>query len=346
MATKDTNLAYEQLRRKIAGGDLAPVYMLHGEEGYYIDELTKLLEEAVPEEERAFDQYVVYGADTDPETVANLCHNYPVLGKRLVVIAKEIQNWREGAMEKLLPYVQKPVPTTVLVLASRGKTVKSAKLEKAIMAARGEWFVSEPIKEKNLHSVVGSIIKSKKLNIEEKGLAMLCDYVGTDLSRIYNQVEKLTVALEPGAMITPEVIERNIGISKDYNLFELTDAIAVRDAARAVRIIEYFRANPKPNPAVMVPATLFGHFSNLLIYHFTRDKSPSSVMAALGLKWQSQVARIEKSARYNNVRQVIEIISALREADVATKGFGSRQDPYDILRDLVFVILNCQGVKG
>lgn len=344
MAVKDVHQAYEQLRRQIASGNFAPVYLLHGEEGYYIDQLVKQLEASVPESDKAFDLYVVYGADTSPEDIISLCHNYPVLGQRLVVIAKEIQNWRDGALEKLIPYFESPVQSTVLMLASRGKTVKSSKVIKALQAIRGEIFDSEPVKDRNLSSVVSAIIKSKGLNIEEKGLAMLCDYVGTDLSRLYNQVEKLTVALEPGAMITPEVIERNVGVSKDYNLFELTDAISVRDAAKTVKIIEYFRANPKVNPAIPVPATLFGLFSNILIYHFTRDKSPASLMNALGLKWSGQVTRIEKSARYYSARQAIEIISALREADRNMKGLGSRQDPYDILRDLAFLIFNARGV--
>ncbi len=344
MATKDSLQAYEQIRRQIAARDFAPVYLLHGEEGFYIDELVKRFEASVSEEERAFDCYVVYGSDTSPDTVVNLCHNYPVISQKLVVIVKEAQNWKDSEWDHLIPYLERVVPSTLLVLASRGKTIKSKKIEKAMLAIRGEIMESQPVKDKNLISVVSGIIKLKGLNVEEKGLAMLCDYVGTDLSRIYNQIEKLTVALERGAMVTPEVIEKHIGISKDYNMFELTDALSVRDGGRAGRIIEYFRANPKSNPAVPVPATLFTHFSNLLIYHFTRDKSPASIMDALGLKWQSQVTRIEKAARYYSARQVIEIISALRQADRNLKGMGSRQDPYDILRDLIFLILNAHGI--
>lgn len=344
MATKDPQQAYEQIRRQIATRNLAPVYLLHGEEGYYIDELLKQFEASITDEERAFDCYTVYASDTTPEKVVSLCHNYPVIASRMTVIVKEAQNWKESELEHLLPYIERPIDTTLLVVASRGKTVSSKKIQKAIMAVRGEILESQPVKERNLLAVVSQIIRSKGLNVEEKGLTMLCDYVGADLSRIYNQVEKLTIALEPGAMITPEVIERHIGISKDYNMYELTDALSVRDGGRAARIIEYFRANPKANPAVPVPATLFNHFSNLLIYHFTRDKSPASVMEALGLKWQSQVTRIEKAARYYTARQVIEIISALREADRNLKGMGSRQDPYDILRDLAFRILNATGI--
>lgn len=345
MATKDTQHAYEQIRRQIAGRSFAPLYFLHGEEGFYIDELLRQFEASVSEEDRSFDYYVLYASDTTPEKVVSLCHNYPVMAKRLVVIVKEAQNWKDAEFDRLVPYLEHPVDSTLLVIASRGRTIKSKKFENALLAARAEIMESQPVKEKNLLNVVAQIIRGKGLNIEEKGLIMLCDYVGTDLSRIYNQIEKLTIALEPGAMITPEVIERHIGISKDYNMFELTDAVSVRDAGRAARIIEYFRANPKANPAVPVPATLFNHFSNLLIYHFARDKSPAALMGALGLKWQSQLSRIERGARYYNARQVIEIISALREADRNLKGMGSRQDPYDILRGLMFFIMNAQGIR-
>lgn len=173
---------------------------------------------------------------------------------------------------------------------------------------------------------------------------MLCEYVGNDLSKLYNQVSKLTVALERGATITPEVIERNVGVSKEYNVFELTDAIVARNAAKAIKIVEHFRSNPKNNPAIPVVAAIFSKFSDVMVYHFMRDKSPAAVMSALGLKWPRQVSAIEGMARSYNARRTIEIISLLRDADCQMKGIGSRQNEYDILRNLIFAIFNCRGI--
>nr|WP_303754776.1 hypothetical protein [uncultured Duncaniella sp.] len=182
------------------------------------------------------------------------------------------------------------------------------------------------------------------MTVDPKALSMLRDYIGTDLSRLYNEIDKLSFILGAGAMITPEAIERNIGISKDYNNFELVDAINARNAAKAMAIVEYFRNNPKNNPTVMTLSTLFNHFSNLLIYHYTHDKSQSGYMDALGLKSPWALRNYETAARSYNVRQTIEIISALRECDCRSKGISSRQNEYDLLKDLIFRILTSSGI--
>lgn len=188
-----------------------------------------------------------------------------------------------------------------------------------------------------------NIAREAGLNIEPKGVAMLRDFIGTDLARLYNEINKMAMVLPAGATITPESIERHIGISKDFNNFELIDAIATKNAPKIFRIVDYFRSNPKNNPTVLTASTVFNYFSNLLIVHFTRDKSPSSLMGALGLKWQSQVRNYETGARNYNAYKVIEILSAIRRFDANSKGIGSRQQEYDLLHDLMFRILTAPG---
>ncbi|MBO5456059.1 MAG: DNA polymerase III subunit delta [Muribaculaceae bacterium] len=343
MATPTTSLTFPALRRQIKARQLAPVYLLHGEEGYFIDELVKEFEELVPEEERDFNLYTLYAPESGVETVMDVCRRYPMMAEYQVVIVKEAQAIRADMLNKLHNYVSNPTPTTILVISCRGAQAKGKDLLAAVKK-NGVIFESKKLSEKNILPAISELIKEKQLNIEPKALSMLRDYIGTDLSRLYNEIGKLALILDPGAMVTPEAIERNIGISKDYNNYELIDAINIRNAAKTFAIVEYFRNNPKNNPTVMTVSSLFNQFSNLLIYHYTKDKSPSGYMDALGLKSPWALKVYETASRNYNVRQTIEIITAIREFDVKSKGLGSRQNEYSLLKDLIFHILTARGI--
>lgn len=343
MATPTTSLTFPALRRQIKARQLAPVYLLHGEEGYFIDELVKEFEELVPEEERDFNLYTLYAPESGVETVMDVCQRYPMMAEYQVVIVKEAQAIRADMLNKLHNYVSNPTPTTILVISCRGAQAKGKDLLAAVKK-NGVIFESKKLSEKNILPAISELIKEKQLNIEPKALSMLRDYIGTDLSRLYNEIGKLALILGPGAMVTPEAIERNIGISKDYNNYELIDAINIRNAAKTFAIVEYFRNNPKNNPTVMTVSSLFNQFSNLLIYHYTKDKSPSGYMDALGLKSPWALKVYETASRNYNVRQTIEIITAIREFDVKSKGLGSRQNEYSLLKDLIFHILTARGI--
>lgn len=337
---------YSELKRQLAARtSLAPVYLLHGEEGYYIDELVKDFEALVPEEERDFNLYTLYAPESGVETVMDVCHRYPMMAERQVVIVKEAQAIRADQLNKLHSYVERPNPTTVLVISCRGAQAKGKELL-AALKKNGAIFESKRLNERNIVPVINDLIKEKGLNVDPKALAMLRDYIGADLSRLYNEIGKLALILGKGAMVTPEAIERNIGISKDYNNFELVDAIVSRNAAKAFAIVEYFRNNPKNNPTVMTVSSLFNQFSNLLIYHYTRDKTQAGYMDALGLRNAWGLRVYEAASRAYNVRQTIEIISAIREFDTRSKGIGSRQNEYDLLKDLIFHILTARGIIG
>lgn len=340
------SLTYSELLTSIKSGQLAPVYVLHGEEAYYTDKLTGVFTTLVPEEDRDFNLTTLYGADITGETVytdlLGTCKRYPMMSDRQVVILKDAQSVKADVINKLAPYIESPNPTTVLVLCFRGAKMKGRELPAALRKGGGVVFESVPLKDTAVGPAITAMVKELGLSIDDKAREMLAQYIGTDLSRLNNEVSKLAMILGKGAAITPEAVERNIGISKDYNNFELIKAIANRDANKVLTISRYFRNNPKNNPTVMTVALLFNYFSSLLIYHFTAKLSPNDRAAAMGVRWISP--DYQTGAKNYNARQVIEIIAALRECDVKCKGQGSRQNEYDLQFELLWHILNARGV--
>ena len=338
---------FQSICRDLRAGRPAPVYLLHGEEGYYIDALVEQFESTVPEGERDFDLSVLYAPEMDsPRTVVNAARRYPMFSDRQVVIVKEVQTAGASFLNALAEYAANPAPTTVLCLCFRGQQAKGAEFMKAIKAGGGIVFESKKLTDRNIGSVVSEFIRNKGLSVDPKALTMLCDFIGTDLSRIYNEVGKLTVTLGTGAMVTPEAVERNIGISKDYNNFEFLNAIANADAARVMTILRYFRSHPKANPVQVLAVVLFNFFSNLLIAYYTADKSEHGLMQALGFRSPWQLKDIRAGMQHYGAWEVIEIIGLLRKFDAASKGNGSRLDPYDLLFDLSMRILHPLGQKG
>ncbi len=343
MAASASSLTYPQLRRDIRAGQLAPVYLLNGEEGYYIDELVKDFESLVPEDERDFNLYVLYAPESGVDTAMDICRGFPVMADRQVVILKEAQAIRSDALNKLHYYVSSPNPSTVFVICARGITVKSRDLVAAVKK-NGVIFTSQKLKDREVAPAIAALVKEKGLNIEPKALAMMRDYVGADLSRLYNEIDKLSFILGKGAMITPEVIERNIGISKDYNNFELVSAVAALDYGRMMRIAYYFRSNPKNSPTTLTASALFNFFSNLLKCQFSRDKSPSALMGLLGLKWPVQFKDYEQGLKRYSARQSLQAISEIRRFDCMTKGIGSRRNEYDLLQELLYRLITLKGI--
>ncbi len=331
---------FDGIRTQLRNGTPAPLYVLHGAEGYYIDQLITDFENLIPESERDFNLYVIYAPETSPDMVVDACLRYPMMAERQVVILKETQSVPAAFMDKLSAYAAKPSPQTVLVVASRGENIKGSKFIKAAQASRAIFFESKKLKENQTGPVIQKFISNGGLNIEPKALAMLVDHIGPDLSRISNEVNKITVALPKGAMVTPAVVEKLIGVSKDFNNFELIDAISRRDMASAYRIAEYFRSNPKQNPAIMTGIALFGYFSKLLLCRYAPDTTDRSLMEATGSRYASQLTNYKNGLRSYTARQIINAISAIRRFDTRSKGIGSRSNEYDLLRELLFAIFN------
>ncbi len=336
---------FTEIKNQILQKRLAPVYLLYGEEGYFLDQLVKLFEQVLPEADREFDQYILYAPSTSMGQASDLCHRFPMVSERQMVIIKEMQAARADEVDRLAQYVLNPTPSTVLVLVFRGAAAKGKDL---IAAAKKKAVVYESKKKRDyeMGPEIAQLIQEKGMRADPKALEMLRDHIGTDLSRMYNEIDKLATILGPGASVTPEAIERNIGISKEYNNFELIEALAERNPAKAMRIAEYFESNPKANPLVMTTALLYGYFSDLLIAHYTKDKSDSGLQASLGLKNSYALRKFRTGMARYNARQVIEVIWALRQFDAQSKGQGSRQDQYALFHDLIFHILSAPGNLG
>lgn len=334
-------ITIKDIRQQLKNGTPAPIYVLHGEEGYYLDEIVKDFEALVPDDEKDFNLYVLYAPQIRPDQVVDACLRYPMMAERQVVIVKEAQNVKSDFINELAAYAERPNPQTVFVLVCRGAKLTGAKFLKAVTASKGVIFESRKIYESQVGGKIDELVLSAGLTIDAKAKAMLADHVGTDLSRIINEVRKLTLVLPQKAAITPQVIEKLIGVNKDFNNFELVDALVERDSARAYRIIEYFRSNPKPNPPIVTCASIFGFFSKLLLAHYAPERTEGGIASAIGSRPGAQdVKRVMAAMRMYNARQVVNAISACRRFDVRSKGVGSRQDPFDLLRELVFSILN------
>lgn len=331
---------FEGIRTQLKSGSASPLYVLHGAEGYYIDVLVHEFEALVPEDERDFNLTVLYAPDTTPDVVMDACRRYPLMSDRQVVILKESQSAGAAFMDKLAVYAAKPSPQTVLVVAARGDVVKGARFMKAAQAAKALIFESKKLRDNQVGPMIQQFVQAAGLSIDAKALAIMVEHTGPDLSRIHNEVEKVTVALPKGAAVTPAVIEKLIGVSKDFNNFELIDAVARRDMATAYRIAEYFRSNPKQNPAIMTGVALFGYFSKLLLCRYSPDLSDRGLMQASGVRFPGQLANYKDGLRNYTARQIINAISAIRNFDVRSKGVGSRANEYDLLREMLYSIFH------
>lgn len=344
MAAANNTQSYREILQSISKRQLNPVYILYGEEGYFIDRLTEAFEGLVPEEERDFNLYSFYAHEITPEVVTATCMKFPMMSDRQVVILKEAQAIKENILSKLAGYVGAPNKSTVLVICFRSDKPKGREFLAKARSGGAVMFESKKLTDANADQLMTQLITEKGLNIEPKGLAMLRDFIGTDVAKMYNEVNKMALILGPGAMITPEAIERNVGISKDFNNFELIDAIATKDVGKIFRIITYFRSNPKNHPTIMTVALVYNYFANLTIAWFIRgERTPSTIMAALGFKWPRQVNSILTGMKNYNAYKCLEIISAIREFDTKNKGIGSRQSDFDLLHDLMFHIVTAPG---
>lgn len=335
------NVTFGLLRSQLAKRQFSPVYLLHGEEGYFIDVLIKDFENILPLEERDFNMYTMYAPQVSADDVIDACRRYPMMAEYQLVILKECQE-NIAILNKLHTYVEQPSPTTIFVMCCRGAQAKGKDLL-AAMKNNGVIFESKQLKDRDIDVAIVDFIKEKGLNIEQKGLSMLREFVGSDLSRLYNEIGKLVIALGPGATVTPEAVERNIGVSKDYNNFELIKALSLKDASTVYRIVDYFHRDTKNNPIFLSLSMVFKYYSNLLLLYFLKDKSDNAMMQELGLKWQGQLIDYKNGMRNYNAFKVIEIISAIREFDTRSKGIGSRQNMYDLFQDLMFRILTATG---
>lgn len=325
---------------EIKQGTIKPVYFLMGEEPYYIDRLTEFIENNIlTEEEKGFNQMVLYGKDVSIEDVISNAKRYPMMADRQVVIVKEAQELSR-TIEKLESYAGNPQPSTVLVFAYKYKTLDKRKKVTKLLEKNGVVFESKKLYDNQVGDWIKRVLSGKNYGIEPKAAAMLVEFLGNDLSKINNELEKLTIILPQGSTITPKIIEDNIGISKDYNVFELRKALGERDELKAYKIADYFAKNPKDNPLVMTTGLVFGFFSQLLQYHGLKDRNPSNVAKTLKVN-PYFVKDYDVALRNYPMKKVSAIIGALRDIDVKSKGVGANSIPQgDLLKEMLVKIFN------
>jgi len=324
----------------IKQGNIKPLYFLMGEEPYYIDKLTEYIENNIlNEEEKGFNQMVLYGKDVSMEDVIGNAKRYPMMADRQVVIVKEAQELSR-TIEKLESYAENPQPTTVLAIAYKYKTLDKRKKVTKLIDKVGVVFESKKLYENQVGDWIKRILHGKGYGIEPKAAAMLVEFLGNDLGKINNELDKLAIILPQGSTITPKLIEDNIGISKDYNVFELRKAIGEKDQLKAYKIAEYFSQNPKDNPLVMTVGLVFGFFSQLLQYHGLKDKTPSNAAKLLRVNHYF-VKDYDIALRNYPMKKVSQVVATLRDIDVKSKGVGSNSVPQgDLLKEMLVKIFN------
>ncbi len=324
----------------IQKGTPAPIYFLMGEEPYYIDRIAGYIEENIlTEEERSFNQMVLYGKEVSVEEIISHAKRFPMMSEYQVIVVREAQHLSR-TIENLQSYAERPQPTTILVLCFKYKTLdRRKKLVKTLRETGAVIFESKKMYENQVSDWIRRVLLGADYKISHKASALLVEHLGTDLSRIYNELEKLKNVLPPGSEIDPATIEEYIGISKDYNNFELKKAIAEKNIPRATRIIKYFSENPKENPFVVTVSLLNSFFAQLLQYHGLQDHSPRNVARALHIN-PYFVSEYQTAARNYPMKKVSRIVSVLREMDLKGKGVGApglKQD--DLLKELLHRIL-------
>lgn len=306
----------------IKAGNIKPIYFLMGEEPYYIDRITEYLENSLlSEDEKGFNQVVLYGRDTSIDEIVSNAKRFPMMAERQVVIVKEAQDLAKS-IDKLEAYAQNPQPTTVLVFAYKYKTLDKRKKVTKTLEKHGLVYESKKMYENQVGQWINRVLQGRGYNIEPKANAMLVAFLGNDLSRIANELNKLEIILPKGSTITPNHIEENIGFSKDFNVFEFRKAIGEGNKAKAHQIATYFAQNAKENPMVLVNGQVFSFFSALLQYHGLKDKSPGNVAKVLKVNPYFVNDYIEASKRFP-MRKVSSIVAALRGIDVKSKGVGA-----------------------
>jgi len=336
-AIMDANAIISELKNR----NLRPVYLLHGEEPYYIDLVSEYIENRLLDDaQKGFDQTVFYGKDTDFSTIVNAAKRYPMMSDYQVIIVKEAQHlkWKEDTL--LHAYLENPMPSTVLVLAY--KYAKFDKRKKSYKAAEKTGVVLESAKiyDDKVAPWIMGFVKGEKRQIHPQAAAMVAEYLGNDLSKVVNELEKLMLNVPADREINTQDIEQNIGISKDFNVFELNTALAKRDVVKAFQIVDYFAANPRNNPIPVVLGAMGGYFTKILKYHYLPDRSPQTVARELGVH-PFFTKEYDVAARNYSRQKVFAVIHDLRDCDLRSKGVNAFNVPHgELLKELVYKILH------
>lgn len=338
---------FDSVCRDIRSGKFSPIYLLIGEEPYFIDQITELLlARVVKADDRDFNQTVLYGSEAKAADVINAARRFPVMAERQLVVVREAQALTD--LEPILAYVRKPLSSTVLVICCKLKRQDGKRrftaLSAAVKKAGGVVFESDKIPDYRMEAYISSTLRGRSLSVDRKVSAMLSEYIGNDPARLHQILDKLQIVLESQKekTITPEMIERNIGISKDYNNFELLRAVVERDALRAHRIAQYFDSDSANHPIQATLPVLFNYFTNLLICYYSPDRSERGIMMTLGFRFPMQARDYRTGMRNYTATKAFHAIHAIRLADARSKGIDvtSSVTNGEIMKELLHRIMN------
>ncbi len=332
-------MTFEEITGNLQKKIYHPIYFLMGEETYFIDKISDYIAANVlTEAEKGFNQTILYGKDLEPHAIIANARRFPMMANYQVIIVREAQNIKK--IEELEPYVKNPLNSTILVINYKYKTLDKRKTFPKLIDQKGVLFESKKIYDNQLPTWISTYLKNRQYTIMPQAAAMIAEYLGADLAKVVNELDKLTISLPAGSQITPDHIEKNIGISKEFNVYELQNALGERDLLRANRIINYFGANPSPNPFPLVISSLFSYFSKILNYHFLEDKSQNNVASVLQVNPFFVKTYVTASKNYT-IRKLVEIVSILREYDMKSKGFGNvSTSPAELQREMIYRILH------
>ena len=328
---------HQLIIKNIAKGSYSPVYFLHGDEPYFIDLIekfatTKIISEAAKD----FDQTIIYGKDTELQTVINSAKRFPMMGSHQVISVREAQNFKN--FEELINYAKKPQKQTILIFSHKGKKLDARVMKK--LNQNVEFFESKKLYDNQVPGWILNQVESEHLKISEKSAAILSEFLGNDLAKVSNEIKKLAISLPKNSKITPEIIEKNIGISKDYNIFELSTAIANRDILKANRIVNHFSANEKNYPLVVTLSSFYRLFSKIMGCYFTPSNQPDVIAKTIGVNSYFVKDYINGKRNYTK-RQVFTIFKHLSDYDLKSKGYGNTStSDGELLKELVFKILH------
>jgi DNA polymerase-3 subunit delta len=332
-------MTFDQIIGDLRNKIYRPIYFLHGDEAYYIDEVSDFIEKNVLTDiEKEFNQTIIYGRETNVKSIISNAKRFPMMANYQVVIIKEAQY--VDKIEELDEYLENPLDSTLLVISYKYKKIDGRKSFYKKIKKKGILFESKKIYDNQIPSWISNHLKKKGYSITPKASVMLTEFLGTDLGKIVNELNKLVINVPENSQIDDVLVERNIGISKDFNIFELQKAIGTKDILKANQIARHFAANPKENPLVKTVVLLFGYFSKLLVYQQLKDKSNRNAAIELGVN-PFFVKDYQTAARNYSFQKLTRIISYLREYDLKSKGVDSVSTTQgELLKELLFKILH------
>ena len=332
-------MTFEEIISNLKKKIYHPIYFLMGEETYFIDKISDYISDNVlTDAEKGFNQTILYGKDTEPHNIIANARRFPMMSNHQVIVVREAQNIKK--IEDLESYAKNPLNSTILVINYKYRTIDKRKTFARLIDQKGVLFEAKKIYDNQLPAWIISYLKNQNYTIAPQAAAMLSEYLGADLSKVANELDKLIISLPAGTQITPDHIEKNIGISKEFNVYELQNALGERNLLKANRIVNYFGANPSSNPMPVIITGLFSYFSKILNYHFLEDKSQNNVASVLQVH-PFFVKTYVAAARNYNIKKLVEIISILREYDMKSKGWGNvSASPADLQREMIYRILH------